>query len=112
MKALSFTTARKQQQQQQQQQRGRRSASPSGTTTASASPAPPDAAQQPDDPSAALANGGREALSTVAGFIALPWTRESAKRKLRTELRGELGGIWEGGCNIGIGCLPKVHEVP
>jgi pimeloyl-ACP methyl ester carboxylesterase len=101
MKALAFTTARRQQQ---------------PAATGAAAEAQPQArsggggnggggaAAGQEDTSAALAEGGREALTTVAGLIALPWTRESAKRKLRSELRG---GWREGGAVI-VGWLQGV----
>jgi hypothetical protein len=73
MKALTFTQARRQQQAEQAQ--------------AAAQAAARGAAAEADT-AAALADGGREALTTVAGLIALPWTREVAKRKLRRDLKG------------------------
>lgn len=91
MKALSFTTARRQQQPEPQPQPAA-AAARRGAEAAPRAPGGPAGGaaggQRDADSAEALAAGGREALSAVAGFIALPWTRELAKRKLRRELRG------------------------
>ncbi|KAI8463206.1 MAG: hypothetical protein J3K34DRAFT_496264 [Monoraphidium minutum] len=79
MKALSFTTAKRQQQ---------AAAAAAVAEQAAASGGPPPAADG-EPPAAGDADGAREALTAVAGLIALPWTRERAKRKLRRELRAE-----------------------
>lgn len=104
MKALSFTTVRKQQaaaaaaQQTQLARRSEPAAAAGGGSSG----------EGVEGAGGALASGGREALSAVAGFIALPWTREVAKRKLRRELRGALRSVSE--CFRG-GCLSRFLHV-
>ncbi|KIY97007.1 hypothetical protein MNEG_10957 [Monoraphidium neglectum] len=98
MRFLGFTTVRRQQQQQlaDQQHQQQPAAPPQGRSspagTAKGVPAtagaPSPAADQLEAPGR-LASGGREALSAVAGLVALPWTRELAKRKLRSQLSAE-----------------------